>query len=317
MMATRAAGHHRCAVCCSARSASRRWPPCWSRCSTPGACRRPGCTRWRWWSRCSWWSRRTSRSARWCRRTSRWPGPERTAIALAPPLRIIAKVLGPVVRSLNHLANWTVRRTGLEPRDEVASAFNREEVAGLVAESKDEGLLDPEDHTLIASALQFDTGEVTSVAGARRPGRRGAEGVTAAEVERACARTGFSRFPVAGSRRARYLGYLHIRDVVDIPVADRDLPGAGRTGPAAADAARGDRSAVGAGPDAPRRRAPRPGVASARSGRRSGPAGTLADDDTRADRRLGLVMLEDVIEQLIGDIRDATRREPEPPTAVE
>ena len=238
-------------------------------------------------------------------------GPERTAMALAPTLRMISTVIGPVVRSLNHLANWTVRRTGLEPRDEVASAFNREEVAGLVAESKDEGLLDPGDHTLIASALQFDTGEVTSVLVPDEQVVAVPEGVTAAELERVCARTGFSRFPVQAPE-GRYLGYLHIRDVVDIPVADRDLPVPSErvrllpTLPEETDL----RSAL----DRMRRAGAHLGQVSRRPDPAGDDAGALPTMTPDAERRLGLVMLEDVIEQLIGDIRDATRREPEPPT---
>ena len=124
-----------------------------------------------------------------------------------------------------------VRLTGREPKDEVASAFTREEVAELVAESRREGLLDDEEHQLITSALGFDTtvvssvmvpiAEVESVPRRRHPGRGRAE----------CARTGFSRFPIDRPTRGRsadrtggFAGYLHIRDVVDIPADRRDDP---------------------------------------------------------------------------------------------
>ena len=121
--------------------------------------------------------------------------PERTAMMLAAPMRALVKAIGPIVRGLNHVANWTVRLLGFHPKDEVASSFNREEVAGLLAESREEGLLDPEDHWLITSALQFDTEAVTSVLVPDTEVVAVPVGVTAAGVERACAHSGFSRFP--------------------------------------------------------------------------------------------------------------------------
>jgi len=218
--------------------------------------------------------------------------PERTAMMLAAPMRALVKAIGPIVRGLNHVANWTVRLLGFHPKDEVASSFNREEVAGLLAESREEGLLDPEDHRLITSALQFDTEAVTSVLVPDTEVVAVPVGVTAAGVERACAHSGFSRFPVQAPD-GHYTGYLHIRDVVDIPVADRDRPV----------------------PEERIRRLPDlPGSTGLRTAldRMRGAGAHVGQVSDPAGRRLGLIMLEDVIESLIGEVRDATRRRPEP-----
>src|SRR6195952_2575111 len=150
-------------------------------------------------------------------------GPERTAMALAPALLAVAKPIGPIIRGLNWFANWVVRLTGREPKDEVVSAFTREEVADLVAESRREGLLDDEEHQRITSALDFDTTAVASVMVPDAEVQSVEPGVTAAEVERICARTGFSRFPIL-EPDGRFSGYVHIRDVVDIPAKFRDEP---------------------------------------------------------------------------------------------
>ncbi|MEP6562810.1 MAG: hemolysin family protein, partial [Nakamurella sp.] len=150
-------------------------------------------------------------------------GPERTAMALAPALLTVAKAIGPIIRSLNWFANWVVRLTGREPKDEIVSAFTREEVADLVAESRREGLLDDEEHQRITSALDFDTTAVSSVMVPDAEVQSVEPGVTAAEIERICARTGFSRFPIV-EPDGRFSGYLHIRDVVDIPAEFRDEP---------------------------------------------------------------------------------------------
>lgn len=229
-------------------------------------------------------------------------GPERTAMVLAPALRLIASMLGPVIRGLNTFANAVVRRLGYEPRDEVASSYTRDEVSALVAESRAEGLLGGLEHRLITSALEFDQATISAVVVpdsdvVHLPGQ-----VTAAEVERACARTGFSRFPVT-DEAGRYIGYLHIRDVVGIPADQRDEPLPTRlirplpvvgvdTGlRIALERMRGLGSHLAqVGP----------------AGEGPGPAPIPVPD-----RRHGLVMLEDVIELLIGEVQDATRRRPD------
>ena len=142
---------------------------------------------------------------------------------LAPALLAIATGIGPIIRSLNQFANAVVKLTGREPKDEVASAFTREEVAELVAESRREGLLDDEEHQLITSALDFDTTVVAAVMVPIAEVKSVEERVTPAEVELICARTGFSRFPILDPD-GRFAGYLHIRDVVDIPAEQRDEP---------------------------------------------------------------------------------------------
>ena len=150
-------------------------------------------------------------------------GPEQVALALAPSLLAIGKAIGPIIRTLNHFANWVVRLTGREPKDEVTSSFTREEVADLVAESRREGLLDDEEHHRITSALDFDTTSVASVMVPDADVVSVQPGVTPAEIERICARTGFSRFPILDPD-GRFSGYLHIRDVIDIPNDLRDEP---------------------------------------------------------------------------------------------
>ncbi|MGI8590557.1 MAG: hemolysin family protein [Nakamurella sp.] len=250
-------------------------------------------------------------------------GPERVAIALAPPLRALALFLGPVVTGLNHFSNAVVRLIGREPKSEVASAFTRDEVAGLVAESRSEGLLDRGEHDLLTSALDFDTATVDQVLLADAVVVSLRPGVTPAEVEQACARTGFSRFPIRADD-GKFTGYLHIRDVLDIPAGARDEPIASnrirplpvvvtgtalrvaldrmrRLGAHLAQVAAPVLSDASAAADAG-------AVADLMSGAGSGPL-----PEPLPVARLGLIALEDVIEELIGEIRDATRARPQVP----
>ncbi len=251
-------------------------------------------------------------------------GPENTAILLAPPLRAIAMFLGPIVRGLNRMSNTVVRLTGREPRDELASAFTRDEVAGLVAQSSSEGLLDRQEHELISSALDFDTGTIDDLLLADVDVVSLPTGATAAEVEQACARTGFSRFPIR-DEDGRFSGYLHIRDVIDIPPERRDeavpearirpLPvvEAGTELRVALDRMRrrGAHLAQIAAPT----RVPEPAAAD-RDPAAALTALVIPPVEPVPAARLGLVTLEDVIEELIGEIRDATARRPSGGSAV-
>ena len=245
--------------------------------------------------------------------------PERTALALAPALRAVATGIGPIIRSLNWFANSVVRLTGREPKDEVASAFTREEVAELVAESRREGLLDDEEHQLITSALGFDTTVVAAVMVPIAEVESVPDSVTPAEVERMCARTGFSRFPIRTVSRSaatsrhpesgtEFAGYLHIRDVVDIPADRRDEPVPARRIrelPAVAPAT-DLRTAL----DRMRRFGAH--LAQVVEPTTTTPATTPAGGgvDGGIGTVAGVVMLEDVIEALIGEVQDATRRTP-------
>jgi CBS domain containing-hemolysin-like protein len=256
---------------------------------------------------------------------------------LAPPLLAMSTAIGPIIRTLNRFANAVVRVSGREPKEEVASVFTREEVADLVAESRREGLLDEDEHQRITSALDFDTTAVASVMVPDPEVVSVRPGVTAAEIERICALTGFSRFPIL-EEDGRYSGYLHIRDVVDVPAERRDeplpadrirvLPSVPPTTDLRAALDRMRRIGAHLAEVAPRPPAAAAdqvgapetvGVATTertaieRNGSEhtgSEPAGTEPGAAVAAPAR-GVVMLEDVIEALIGEIRDATRRSPD------
>lgn len=212
-------------------------------------------------------------------------GPEQSALLLGPPMMGVVTVLSPVIRALNAVANATLRAIGVEPRDEVSSAFTREEVAALVEESRGEGLLADDEYGRLSGALGFTE---KTVAGVLMPiadlttVRRGSTG---ADVEALCAATGYSRFPVV-SETDDLLGYLHIKDVLETdeqrrqrvvddkwfrpfaPVRESDLLHDALTGLRA----RGAHMAV------------------------------VVDGDGTV---LGVATLEDVIEELVGEIRDA------------
>ena len=141
-------------------------------------------------------------------------GPDRAALVLGPAVWGIVTVLRPVVVVINAIASGVLRLMGARLTDEVSSTFTREEVAALVEESRGEGLLEADEYDRLAGALGFTEKTVAAVLmppGSLTTVRRGSTG---AELEALCAATGFSRFPVAGDD-GTLLGYLHIKDALE------------------------------------------------------------------------------------------------------
>jgi CBS domain containing-hemolysin-like protein len=212
-------------------------------------------------------------------------GPERSAIVLGPPMMLVVTVLKPVVVVLNAIANAVLRLMRVEPKDEVTSAYTREEVAALVDESRGEGLLPEDEYDRLAGALGFTERTVMSVLMKAEDLSTVRRGATVAEVEEVCATTGFSRFPVA-SDGGDLMGYLHIKDVLETEAARRE-----RTV---------DDKWV--RPFATVRPHDVLHDALETLQRRGAHMGRVVADDGTV---LGLVTLEDVLEELVGEIRDA------------
>lgn len=150
--------------------------------------------------------------------------PDRAALILAPPLVGIVTVLRPVIALLNWFANLTLRLVKVTPKDEMTSAFTRDEVAGLVAQSHREGLLDVGEEQLVTGALRFSERSADTVAVPLADIVTVDASATPAEIEAAAHRSGYSRLPVRGDPAGRFVGYLHIKDVLAVPAGQRHRP---------------------------------------------------------------------------------------------
>ena len=149
--------------------------------------------------------------------------PERSALLLGPPLMVVVTLLKPVIVALNAVANGLLRLLRVEPRNELASTYTREEVAGLIDESRREGMLEHEEYELLVGALQLHEEPITSVLLPIDGVITVRRGVTVREVEDLCADTGYSRFPVADAQ-GDLVGYLHVKDVLETDPARRARP---------------------------------------------------------------------------------------------
>ncbi|MFH8370185.1 hemolysin family protein [Streptomyces sp. NPDC018031] len=147
--------------------------------------------------------------------------PVPTALLLGPLLVALTRALKPVVFGINAFANALLRLLRVEPKDEVGSVFTDDELARLVTDSSQAGLLDPADGERLRDALDLGRRPVGEILVPLEEMVTVDHTVTPARLERAAIAAGYSRLPVIGPGRA-VLGYLHIKDTLG--VTERHAP---------------------------------------------------------------------------------------------
>ena len=210
--------------------------------------------------------------------------PERTALLLGPALAGLARPLRPVIAFLNAAANLLLRLVGVEPRNEVESVYTSSQLAHLLLDSRDAGLLGGLVQERLEDALELGVRPVREVL--LRPEQLVTVDASATprQVEELAAGTGFSRFPLRGPAGGpRYLGYLHVKDVLEAD--DREAPVPRRLWRRII--ALPERTPLDDALGAMRRAASH--------------LAAVTDDDGVT---LGLVTLEDVLEELVGEVHD-------------
>lgn len=149
--------------------------------------------------------------------------PVPTALLLGPPLVALTRALRPVVFGINAFANALLRLLRVEPKDEVEAVFTDDQLARMVVDSSEAGLLSPADGERLRDALELGTRPVGEILVPVHRMRTVGHEVTPAELERTAAEAGYSRFPVTGPD-ATLLGYLHIKDTLGVAERDRPFP---------------------------------------------------------------------------------------------
>lgn len=215
--------------------------------------------------------------------------PERTLLALALPNRAYVTVFGPLLRLLNGVSNALVRRLGIEPRDELATAASADELAVMLAASRDEGLIEEVAHQLLAGALDLGDRNLETVMVPRAEVVWLPRSATPADAEALVVASGHSRLLVAGDHLGDPLGFVHAKDLLTIagPARHRPLPlSRVRRMPLLASTSTLDDALLA-------------------MQRRRIHLAVVVDD---GGSTVGIVTLEDVIERLVGDIRDESDR---------
>ncbi|MFF8289195.1 hemolysin family protein [Streptomyces sp. NPDC016309] len=147
--------------------------------------------------------------------------PTRTALLLGPPLVALARALKPVIFTINAFANALLKLMRVETKNEVSATFSDDELARMVTDAGDAGLLDDRAAERLHDALELGRRPVRDVVMPVERVVYARVGTTPEQLEALAAESGFSRFPVIDSAR-RILGYLHVKDALD--AVPRDLP---------------------------------------------------------------------------------------------
>ncbi|WP_407562999.1 CNNM domain-containing protein [Streptomyces sp. 184] len=217
--------------------------------------------------------------------------PAAAALWLAPALVAFARLCRPATALLGALARHLLRLFRVEPRSALTSVYTTEQLTDLVADSREAGLLGDGEQRRLNDALGLGSRPVTDVLLDPESMVAVAASATPRQVEELTVRTGYSRFPVrgAGGTGPTYLGYLHVKDVLDLDEPDRAVP------------AHLFRPMTVLRPGLP--------LDDALAAMRRGASHLAAVADPAAPGRvLGLVALEDVLELLVGEVRDPAHR---------
>ncbi|WBB98642.1 MULTISPECIES: hemolysin family protein [unclassified Solwaraspora] len=213
--------------------------------------------------------------------------PERSALLLALPFRAFARVSRPVLSGLNAIANAVLRAFRVEPQDQLAQVHGPDELRILLEQSREHGLLPPDQHELLAKMLQLERTTVRDVMQPVDQVVAVARTDTAVRVEELSRGSGRSRLVVYGEA-GDLIGIVHVRDAVRANTCDGAptaeslmsrpflLPATATVTEAVA-AMRADQVQL-----------------------------ALVTNGAGADRPIGFVALEDLLEEVIGEFDDET-----------
>jgi len=211
--------------------------------------------------------------------------PLRTARLVAGPQVLFSAMFTPLIRLTNGTANRVLRRLGIEPADELSSARSPQELVSLVRTSAKRGSLDQPTASLVDRSLQFG-GRIAEEFMTPRSKIESLEADdTVADLLEMVRRTGHSRFPVTEGDLDETLGVVHLKQVFEIPHAQRlgtRLDTLAQKVPVVPSTLDGD--------------------ALMQQIRASAVQAALVADEYGGIA--GMVTVEDLIEEIVGDIRD-------------
>ncbi len=211
--------------------------------------------------------------------------PLATARVVAGPQVLFSMLFTPLIRLTNGTANWILRRLGIEPAEELRSARSPQELGSLVRNSARRGSLEPVTAALVDRSLQFGARTAEELMTPRSKIEALQTDDTVAELVAKAIETGYSRFPIVAGDLDETVGMVHVKQVFEIPPDER-------VSTRLADLA-----------------LPVPTVPSTLDGdavmaqTRANPLQTALVVDEYGGTA-GMVTVEDLIEEIVGDVRD-------------
>jgi CBS domain containing-hemolysin-like protein len=212
---------------------------------------------------------------------------DRVVLAVIPPLRIFFLLTRPVVQLFNGLGNLLLKPFGIPPASEAGSSpFSERELLQILRESDEGGEINPVERRLTENVFEFDDRRVREVMVPRRRAVVAGDDLTVAQAAALAVETGVTRLPLcpAGGGLDEVEGVVHAKDLLAALLRDEH--------PALRELARpvvrvGDATFVGV---------------ALREMRRARQHLAIAIDEHGT--AVGLVTIEDVIEELVGEIED-------------
>ncbi|MEU5693829.1 hemolysin family protein [Actinosynnema sp. NPDC020468] len=211
--------------------------------------------------------------------------PLETARAVAGMQAVFSSVFRWLITGLNGAANWLVRRLGVEPAEELASARSPQELGALVRSSAEHGTIDEGTATLLDRSLRFGDRTADELMTPRVKVESLRSDATVLDLLAKARETGFSRFPVYHGDLDEVRGIVHVKQAFGVPRADRATTAVStlaRSVQTVPETLEGD--------------------ALLDRLRASGLQTALVVDEYGGTA--GLVTLEDLVEEIVGDVRD-------------
>ena len=222
--------------------------------------------------------------------------PYGTAALLARTISIYGIVIRPIVVSLNSVANWIVRRFGIEPREDIDSTPDRDELKHLFASSGAQGVLDQGEVQLLTRSIRLADKQANEAMVPRMKVVVIHREASVAELAKLAIATGHSRFPVVTDNLDNVVGVVHVKLIYKVPAAKRNTTTVSKLmQPVLAVPESRDLDDL---------------LEDLRTG-----AGQLAVVIDEHGGTAGIITLEDILEEIIGEIDDEHDRIPTRPTA--
>ena len=147
--------------------------------------------------------------------------PRHTARVLVPLQVAFTFAFRPFIVVLNGSANRILRAMGIEPKEELSAARTADELSSLVRRSALQGLLERDTATLLSRTLDFSKRRAIDVMTPRTQVESLHRSATALDVIALAKKTGFSRFPVIDESIDDVRGVVHVKQAVAVPEQKR------------------------------------------------------------------------------------------------
>jgi CBS domain containing-hemolysin-like protein len=144
--------------------------------------------------------------------------PLATAKLVVPFQTAFTAIFRPIIVGFNNTANALIRLLGIEPKEELSGARTAEELGSLVRRSALEGILDEDHAALLGRTLRFSSHDASNVMTPRVRMTAVSASDTAAEVLRVSRDSGSSRFPVLGDDVDDIVGVIHVKQAFAVPL---------------------------------------------------------------------------------------------------